>query len=271
MASLTEIERANIYDWLKAHTEYIPNKNNGRYFWEWKTDNQLYAIYKKFLEEGYSRDGFVVHRKSGSRTEKSFVQLIMEYQEKNNEFIYTYEDMDKMTFERLRSLCYFYGLLPRERKKVTKVEEAPTATMDQAKEQYHQMTIEDLELASALYDEHEEFLTLDEVVDMYGIGITDEKVSTIEGNGPIKVIDAENGKLPYNARREQLKESLINFIIMNKVKNSKGYKYNRKQLSSLDINELQIIYEGFRSKLNNMQLSMFPSAEDLEKDTRFGR
>ena len=263
-------ERENIHYWLRTHTQYVPQKSTGRYFWESYPDYQLYAIYRKFLEQGYSRDGYVVERKKGRRIEKSFVQLIMEHQQETGDMRYTYSDLDNITYERLREMCHELGLLPSDKKKVKAVEEAPSKTIEQAKERYHQISIEDLELGSALYDEHEEFLTLDEVVDMYGVGITDEEVSTIEQDG-IHLLDSDQGELPYNRRREELKNKLINFIIMNRVKDHRGNEFSRRHLERLDISDLVIIYESFRSKLDSETLKNYPSSDQLESDVRFGR
>jgi hypothetical protein len=265
---MTELERSNIHDWLKAHTEYVPDKYTHRYFWEKYSDHQLYAIYRDFLERGYSREGHVVTTKKGSSVDKSFVQLIMEHQESTGDMYYSYSDLDNMTFERLRNICYELHLIPDRRKKVVREEVAPSQTISQARECLRGA---DVELSSALYDDtHEEFLTLDEVVDMYGVGITDESVDTIEQSG-VHLLDSDDGKLPYNARREELKEKLMNFIIMNKVKDHRGNKFTRRQLERLDISDLVIIYESFRSKLSDEMQKLYPSSDQLESDVRFGR
>lgn len=265
--ALTEKERANIHDWLKAHTEYVPDKYTHRYFWEKFSDDQLYAVYKKFLEEGYSLGGYAVTIRKRVIEKKSYAELILDYQKRTGDEFYTYSELENMTIERLKSICEDLGLIPPGRKKVTNQEVASRETISQARESVQSA---DTELSSALYDDHEEFLTLDEVVDMYGVGITDEAVSTIEQGG-VHLLDSEDGKLPYNPRREELKEKLMNFIIMNRVKDHDGNNFTRKRLERLDISELVIIYESFRSKLSMDRQKLYPSSDQLETDVRFGR
>ena len=264
-------ERANMYYWLREHLDYSPDKKTGRYFWEYFDDARLLAIYNEYLNKGYSRDGYLVHLKKGTEKRKSYAQLYMEYQQESGDMRFTWSDLEKIKFKRLKEMCEEKGLLPDRKKKVIAAEPAPQKTLDQANEVYRQMTIFDLEQADMADDLHEEFLTLEEIIEMQGVEVTDEDIESIQENG-IRVVDSIGGSKPYSQKREALKSDLIELIL--KIYNNtkyKGNKYNKEQLYRLNLSDLMILYSSLRRILNEEELKEYPESTELETNIRFGK